>query len=84
MPTVFNRTRTQIAQRVLGQVIKIGAATAASAEYDTVYEAIDLRLKELHKNGIIWRNVVNVPVTFSVGAGIPTASAGAGDILFPL
>lgn len=84
MPVSFSRTRTQIAQRVLGKVIKIGAQTAATAEYDLVYEAIDLRLKELHKLGIFWRKVTPVPVTFSLGAGIVSASAGAGDILFPL
>lgn len=84
MTTSFNRTRTQIAQRVLGKVIKIGAATAATADFDTVYEAIDLRLKEIHKRGIFWRKVTTVPVTFSLSSGIATASAGAGDILFPL
>lgn len=84
MTTSFNRTRTQIAQRVLGKVIKIGAGAAQSADYDTVYEAIDLRLKEIHKLGIFWRKVTTVPVTFSLGASVATASAGAGDILFPI
>lgn len=84
MTTSFTRTRTQIAQRVLGKVIKIGSTTAASADADTVYEAIDLRLKEMHKLGIFWRKVTSVPVTFSLSAGIVSASAGAGDILFPI
>lgn len=84
MSTTFSRTRTQIAQRVLGQVIKIGAVTAASADADTVYEALDLRLKNMHKLGIFWRKVTSVPVTFSLSSSIATASAGAGDILFPL
>lgn len=84
MTTSFNRTRTQIAQRVLSQVTKIGAATAASADYDVVYEALDLKLKEMHKLGIFWRKVTTVPVTFSLSASIATASVGAGDILFPL
>lgn len=84
MPTSFTRTRTQIAQRVLGKVIKIGAATADSADTDTVYEAIDLRLKEMHKLGTFWRKVTNVPVQFSLTAAVATASAGTGDILFPL
>lgn len=84
MTNSFNRTRTQIAQRVLGKVIKIGAATAASAEYDLVYEALDLRLKELHKRGEFWRKVTTVPVTFSLSSSVATASAGAGDILFPM
>ena len=84
MSTSFTRTRNQIAQRVLGKVIKIGATTAASADYDTVYEAIDLRLKELHKRGEFWRKVTSVPVEFSLTAGVASASGGAGDILFPI
>ena len=84
MTTSFNRTRTQIAQRVLGKVIRLGQASATSAEYDTVYEALDLRLKEIHKLGIFWRKVTSVPVTFSLSSSVATASAGAGDILFPL
>lgn len=84
MTTSFTMTRTAIAQRVLGRVIKIGATTATTADADTVYQAIDLRLKNMHKLGIFWRKVTSVPVTFSLGAGIATASAGGGDILFPL
>ena len=84
MATSFNRTRTQLAQRILGQVIKIGAITATSAHASLVYEALDLRLKEIHKLGVFWRKVTSVPVTFSLSSSIATASAGAGDILFPL
>lgn len=84
MTTTFTRTRTQIAQRVLGKVTRIGAVTAASADADTVYEALDLRLKEIHKLGIFWRKVTSTPVTFSLTASVASASAGAGDILFPL
>ncbi len=84
MTTSFTRTRTQIIQRVLGKVIKIGAATPASADSDTVAEALDLRLKEMHKNGLFWRKVTSVPVTFSLASSVVSASAGAGDILFPI
>lgn len=84
MTTSFSMTRTQIAQRVLGKVIKIGNASMLSADSDTVYQAIDLRLKSMHKQGTFWRKVTSVPVTFSLSAGIATASAGAGDVLFPL
>lgn len=84
MTTSFTRTRTQIAQRVLGKVIKLGSASMASADSDTIYEAIDLRLKEMHEKGTFWRKVTSVPVTFSLSAAIATASAGAGDILFPM
>lgn len=84
MTISFTRTRTQIAQRVLGKVIKIGTTTMEPADEETVYEAIDLRLKELHKLGLFWRKVTTVPVTFSLDAGVASASAGAGDILFPV
>jgi hypothetical protein len=84
MTTSFTRTRTAIAQRVLGKVIAQGAVTAASADADTVYEALDLRLKEMHKMGTFWRKVTSVPVTFSLSASVATASAGAGDILYPM
>ncbi len=43
-----------------------------------------MKLKSLHTDGILWRKVTNVPVTFSLSSSIATASAGAGDILFPL
>ena len=84
MTTTFNRTRTQIAQRVLGKVIALGAGSMASADSDTIYEALDLRLKEMHKLGTFWRKVTSVPVVFSLTSSIATASAGAGDILYPM
>ena len=84
MSTSFTRTRLQIAQRVIGKVSKIGATSVSSADADTVYEALDLRLKEMHKMGTFWRKVTSVPVTFSLTASVATASAGAGDILFPM
>jgi len=84
MSVSFTRTRLQIAQRVIGKVSKIGATSVSSADADTVYEALDLRLKEMHKMGTFWRKVTSVPVTFSLSSSIATASAGAGDILFPM
>ena len=86
MSTSFTRTRLQVATRVLSKVTKMSPAQAsvASADLETCYEAIDLRLKEMHTLGIFWRKVTSVPVTFSLSASIATASAGAGDILFPM
>lgn len=84
MSTSFTRTRTEIAQRVLGKVLKIGKSMMGTDDADTVYEAIDLRLKEMHKLGVFWRKVTSVPVTVSLTASVATASAGGGDILFPM
>ena len=78
--------RLAVAKRVLGKVTKMppSQASVASADLDTVNEALDLRLKEMHKRGTFWRKVLSVPVTFSLSSSVATASAGAGDILFPL
>lgn len=84
MAYTFNRTRTQLANLVLGKLgVLASGATAASADQDTIYEAIDLRLKEIHRLGIYWRKVDKVPLSFSVTAGVNSASA-TGDILFPI
>jgi len=70
---------------VLGKLRAYSVGETVSSEDSTlVYEAIDLRLKEIHRLGIFWRKVTSVPVTFSLSASIATASAGAGEILFPI
>ena len=70
---------------VLRKLGVIGAATSVvSADADIVYEAIDLRLKEMHRLGIFWRKVDAIPTTFSVSAGVSSAHVGTNDILFPL
>lgn len=85
MTTSFTRTREQVAQMTLRKlrVLAIGLTPTAN-QYTILYEAIDLRLKEMHRLGVFWRKVTNVPVTFSLSGSVATASAGAGDILFPL
>jgi hypothetical protein len=85
MTTSFTRTRLQIADMVLRKLnVLAPGVTAASADTTIVFEALDLRLKELHRQGTFWRKVTSVPVTFSLTASVATASAGAGEILFPL
>jgi hypothetical protein len=83
MTTSFTRTREQLARMVLRK-LNVQNPTDVSADMDLVYEAIDLRIKTMHTDGTFWRKVTNVPVTFSLSSSIATASAGAGDILFPL
>jgi hypothetical protein len=84
MTTTFSRTREQLARMVLRKVgVLASGGSDVSADMEIVYEAVDLRLKEMHRLGTFWRTVVSVPSTFSLGAGIATASAGA-SVLFPL
>ena len=80
MTTSFTRTRNQLKTIVLD---KLGVTSTTSADADKVYEAIDLRLKEMHRLGIFWRKVDKVPLSFTVTSGINSASASA-DILFPI
>lgn len=84
MTISFNRTREQLAALVLGKNGVLAAGVSPrSADADLVYEAIDLKLKELHRLGIYWRKVDKVPFSFAVTASINSASATA-DILFPI
>lgn len=85
MSVTFTRTREQLRSMVLRKLGVLGSSTSVvSADADVVYEAIDLRLKEMHRKGIFWRKVDKVPATFSVTAGVASAHFGTNDILFPL
>ncbi len=80
----YSRTREQVAAMVLKKLgIISGSQAAASADTDHVYEAIDLRLKELHRLGTVWRYVNTTPFSFAVTAAVNSASATA-DIQFPV
>ena len=84
MSISFIRTREQLATLVLGKLgVLPGGISAASADADLVYEAIDLRLKEIHRLGIFWKNVNKAPLTFTIPSGVASASATV-DILFPV
>lgn len=83
MTISFSRTREQVAQLVLGKIQQVRPTAVVSADMDSVYEAIDLRLKEMHVLGIYWRKVPKVPLSFSVTNNIVSASASV-DILFPI
>ena len=80
----FTRTRLQVANLVLGKLDVLAAGgTALSADTDLVFEALDLRLKEIHRLGIVWRKVDPIPLSFTLTADTASASATA-DILFPI
>lgn len=84
MSTTFNRTRNQMATLVLKKLgVVASGGTAASADMEDVYEAIDLRLKEIHKLGIFWRKVDETALSISLTANQSSASATV-DILFPI
>ena len=84
MATSFTRTRYQLAQMVLRKLGVLAAGGAdVSADLEVCFEAIDLRLKEMHREGIFWRKVDETPLSFTVSASTISASATA-DIIFPI
>src|SRR6185436_5050612 len=73
-----------MADLVLGKLgAKANGVSADSADMEIIYEALDLRLKEIHKFGIFWRKVDETPLSFSLTANTNSASATV-DILFPI
>ena len=84
MTTSFTRTREQLGAMVLRKLRTLTrGGTAAAADLTIIYEAVDLRLKEMHRLGIFWRKVPTAALSFSVSAGVNSASA-TSDILFPI
>ena len=83
MTTNFSRTRNQLATKILSKITQSGSNSVSSTDAGLVYEAIDLRLKEMQKLGIFWRKVNKTPLSFTITANINSASASA-DVLFPV
>jgi hypothetical protein len=78
----FTRTATQLAAMVLRKIrVLEPGVTATSAMNDVLFEAIDLRLKESHRLGIVWRNTTRN--TLSATTSLVSLSAST-DVLFPI
>ncbi len=83
MSITFTRTREQFARMVLRKMkVLASGGSDVSADMDIVYEALDLRLKEMHRRGTFWRKVEERGVGFAVGTVISASTTG--DILFPI
>lgn len=85
MSTSFTRTREQIAALALRKLgILASGGTAYADDLTITYEAIDLRLKEMHSLGNFWRKVNPTPSTFTITAATASAAHGLTDLLFPV
>lgn len=84
MTISFTRTREQLRASVLRKLGVGLDGSAASADHEIVYEAMDMRLKEMHRLGTFWRKVDKVAATFSLSAATVSAHAASADILFPI
>lgn len=85
MPTyTFTRTREEMRNGILRKLGQLPIGQTPRAEHSTiVYEAMDLRLKEMHAKGVLWFNVSGAASDVSLVAGTATANAAA-DVLFPI
>lgn len=84
MATAYSLTREQLRDRILRKLRVLGADDhASSADADIVYEAIDLRLKELHILGMLWFKTSAATTNVSVTGGVATATAPS-DLLYPV
>jgi len=80
----FTRTREQLRDMVLRKLGKLAIGqTANNDDSVIVLEAIDLRLKEMHRLGTFWRKVTKTPLSFTLSANT-TAGSAAADVLFPI
>ena len=84
MTISFTRTREQLSRMVLKKLQVMGAADSDnSTDMTDIYEAIDIRLKEIHSLGIFWRKVAPLGVSASTDGSANSVSFTA-DILFPI
>jgi hypothetical protein len=81
---VFTRTREELRNAILRKLGQLPIGQTPRAEHSTiVYEAMDLRLKELHAKGALWFNVSGATSDVSLVSGTATVNA-ASDVLFPV
>lgn len=85
MTVAFTRTREQLAATALRKLGVLATGETADADDLTiVYEAIDLRLKEMHRLGIFWRKVSPTSTSFTITANTASATHAIADLLFPV
>ena len=85
MSTSFTLTREAMAASILRKLGVIASGESASVnDLAIIYEAMDLRLKELHVLGLFWRKLTTTEATFTITANTAVAATGLTDILFPV
>lgn len=84
MATAYSMTRERLRDKILRKLRVLGADESPSdSDASIVYEAIDLKLKELHVLGYLWWKISIVTSNLSATGGNPVVSAPA-DMLYPV
>lgn len=85
MTVAFTRTREQLAQTVLRKLGVLASGETPTADDLTItYEAIDMRLKEMHRLGVFWRKVSPSATSFTITANTASTTHAIADLLFPI
>lgn len=85
MTTAFTRNREQLAETVLRKLgVAQSGVTSDTNDLTITYEAIDMRLKEMHRLGIFWRKVSPSATSITITANTASATHGISDLLFPV
>lgn len=74
-----------MAQTVLRKLGVLASGETPTADDLTItYEAIDMRLKEMHRLGVFWRKVSPSSTSFTITANTASATHAIADLLFPI
>ena len=85
MSVTFTRTREQLAILALRKLGVLSLNETPSPEDSALaYEAIDMRIKEMHRLGTFWRKVTPTASTFTITANVASAAHGLTDLLYPV
>ena len=87
MAVTFTRTREQLSDMILRKLGVLGSGTsvsAAASDTTIVIEAIDLWIKQAHRQGIFWRKTVPRAVNMNIPAVRSASAASIADMLFPI
>lgn len=86
MPTyTFTRTREQMRDLIARKLgVKEQGQDLSAEDAEIVYEAINLRLKELHSIGLLWWQISGAQTSVAITSGTATATISATDYLLPV
>ena len=86
MPTyTFSRTREQVRDMIARKIgIKEAGQDLNGEDSEIVFEAMNLRLKELHRLGLLWWQIGGAETSVTITGGTATATIAATDYLLPV
>lgn len=85
MSYTFSRTREQMRDMIARKLgVKEAGQELDAEDASIIFEAMDLRLKELHALGVLWWNVAGASTSIALTSGQVTATISESDYLLPV